>query len=118
MRVIFTKGALEIMRLSDDVIGLSAIYMRIYFCSMFRFLCFITMVQRFCVLSAIQRRPLIFDYFRLYQCTAQSVFVIVCKLGVAGVAIGTIVSQFVSRMLYYFVCSKQIPTKYCFNKHD
>ena len=32
--VIFARGALEIMGTPDDVIGLSAIYMRIYFCGM------------------------------------------------------------------------------------
>ena len=32
--VIFTRGALEIMGTPDDVIGLSTIYMRIYFCGM------------------------------------------------------------------------------------
>ena len=100
----------------DDVIGLSTIYMRIYFCGM-PFLCFITMVRRFCVLSAIQRDLLSFDYFGLYQCTAQSVFVIVCKLDVAGVAIGTIVSQFVSSVLVLYCLSKADTSyKLCFNK--
>jgi len=32
--VIFARGALEIMGTPDDVIGLSTIYMRIYFCGM------------------------------------------------------------------------------------
>lgn len=75
------------------------------------------MARQFCVLSAIQRDLLSFDYFRLYQCTAQSVFVIVCKLDVAGVAIGTIVSQFVSSVLVLYCLSKADTSyKLCFNK--
>lgn len=57
--VIFARGALEIMGTPDDVIGLSTIYMRIYFCGM-PFLCFITMARQFCVLSVIQRDRLSF----------------------------------------------------------
>ena len=62
--VIFARGALEIMGTPDDVIGLSTIYMRIYFCGMPFFAC----CRRY------KETSYLFDYFRLYQCTAQSVF--------------------------------------------
>ena len=72
--VIFARGALEIMGTPDDVIGLSTIYMRIYFCGMPFFMLY---NYGAAILRAVgdTKRPLIFlDYFRLYQCTAQSVF--------------------------------------------
>ena len=69
--VIFARGALEIMGTPDDVIGLSTIYMRIYFCGMPFFMLY---NYGAAILRAVGDTSYLFDYFRLYQCTAQSVF--------------------------------------------
>lgn len=45
--VLFARGALELMGTPDDVIRLSTLYMRIYFCGM-PFLCCTIMVLRSC----------------------------------------------------------------------
>lgn len=72
--VIFARGALEIMGTPDDVIGLSTIYMRIYFCGMPFFMLYNygAAILRCC--RRYKETSYLFDYFRLYQCTAQSVF--------------------------------------------
>ena len=69
--VIFARGALEIMGTPDDVIGLSTIYMRIYFCGMPFFMLY---NYGAAILRAVGDTSYLFDYFRPYQCTAQSVF--------------------------------------------
>ena len=68
--VIFARGALEIMGTPDDVIGLSTIYMRIYFCGM----PFFMLYNYGACCRRYKETSYLFDYFRLYQCTAQSVF--------------------------------------------
>ena len=76
------------------------------------------MARRFCVLSAIQRDLLSFLIISgCINALLNLFFVIVCKLGVAGVAIGTIVSQFVSCVLVLYCLSKADTSyKLCFNK--
>ena len=108
--VIFARGALEIMGTPDDVIGLSTIYMRIY------------MLYNYgaAILRAVgdTKRPLIFLIISgCINALLNLFFVIVCKLDVAGVAIGTIVSQFVSSVLVLYCLSKADTSyKLCFNK--
>ena len=115
--VIFTRGALEIMGTPDDVIGLSTIYMRIYFCGMPFFMLY---NYGAAILRAVgdTKRPLIFLIISgCINAMLNLFFVIVCKLGVAGVAIGTIVSQFVSCVLVLYCLSKADTSyKLCFNK--
>ena len=72
--VIFARGALEIMGTPDDVIGLSTIYMRIYFCGMPFFMLYNYGAAIFACCRRYKETSYLFDYFRLYQCTAQSVF--------------------------------------------
>ena len=64
------------------------------------------------------KRPLIFLIISgCINALLNLFFVIVCKLGVAGVAIGTIVSQFVSCVLVLYCLSKADTSyKLCFNK--
>lgn len=61
--VIFARGALEIMGTPDDVIGLSTIYMRIYFCGMPFFMLY---NYGAAILRAVgdTKRPLIFWLFQ------------------------------------------------------
>lgn len=115
--VIFARGALEIMGTPDDVIGLSTIYMRIYFCGMPFFMLY---NYGAAILRAVgdTKRPLIFLIISgCINALLNLFFVIVCKLDVAGVAIGTIVSQFVSSVLVLYCLSKADTSyKLCFNK--
>ena len=101
----------------DDVIGLSTIYMRIYFCGMPFFMLY---NYGAAILRAVgdTKRPLIFLIISgCINAMLNLFFVIVCKLGVAGVAIGTIVSQFVSCVLVLYCLSKADTSyKLCFNK--
>ena len=111
------RGALEIMGTPDDVIGLSTIYMRIYFCGMPFFMLY---NYGAAILRAVgdTKRPLIFLIISgCINALLNLFFVIVCKLDVAGVAIGTIVSQFVSSVLVLYCLSKANTSyKLCFNK--
>lgn len=93
------KPMLTIMGTPDGVINLSVLYMRIYFCGMPAF-----MLYNFgaALLRAIgdTKRPL---YYLSLAGVVNVVFnlflVVVCHMGVAGVAIATITSQYISAIL-------------------
>ena len=115
--VLMAKPALELMGTPDDVINLSTLYMRIYFLGMPFFMLY---NYGAAILRAVgdTKRPLIFLIISgCINALLNLFFVIVCKLGVAGVAIGTIVSQFVSCVLVLYCLSKADTSyKLCFNK--
>ena len=97
--VLFAHGALELMGTPEDVIRLSTIYMRIYFLGMPFFMLY---NYGAAILRAVgdTKRPLIF--LIISGCTNAALnllLVIVFRLGVAGVAIGTVVSQLLSCIL-------------------
>ena len=87
------------MQAPEEVIGLAELYLRIYFVGMTA-----TMIYNFgsAILRAIgdTKRPL---YYLLAAGVVNVVlnlfFVIVCRLGVAGVAIATVISQTISAFL-------------------
>ena len=90
------KPALELMDTPGDVIGLSSLYMRIYFCGMPFF-----MVYNFgaAILRATgdTRRPLYYLIAAgLTNICLNMIFVIVFNMGVAGVAVATVISQMLS----------------------
>ena len=97
--IFFAKPLLELMGTPHDVINLATLYMRIYFMGMPAF-----MIYNFgaALLRTVgdTRRPL---YFLIVAGIVNVVFnlfsVIVLKMGVAGVAIATISSQFISAIL-------------------
>ena len=96
---VFSRGALELMETPDDVIGQSALYMRIYFLGMPFF-----MVYNYgaSILRAVgdTRRPLYFLIISGVINAGLNLFlVIVFALGVAGVAIATVFSQMISCVL-------------------
>lgn len=96
---IFARKALELMATPDDVINLSSLYMRIYFLGMPFFMLY---NYGAAILRAIgdTKRPLIFLIISgCINAALNLTLVIVFKMGVAGVAIGTVVSQFVSCVL-------------------
>lgn len=97
-----SRTALELMGTPEDVIGQSVIYMRIYFIGMPFFMLY---NYGAAILRAVgdTRRPLIFlAAAGLANVILDLLLVIVIPLGVAGVAIGTVTSQFISCVLVLF----------------
>ena len=95
----FARIALEIMGTPEDVIGQSALYMRIYFLGMPFFMLY---NYGAAILRAVgdTKRPLMFLLVSgITNAGLNLLLVIVFKMGVAGVAIGTIVSQLISSIL-------------------
>lgn len=120
------KPALALMDTPDDIIDLSALYMRIYFVGMPFF-----MIYNYgaAVLRAVgdTKRPLIFLIISGAVNAGLNLFmVIVLDLSVAGVAIATVISQMVScvlvlRCLYHTDSSYQfrfskMQIKWCYLK--
>ena len=97
--VIFAKPALTLMGTPDDVINHSVLYMRIYFVGMP-----VMMLYNFgaAILRAIgdTKRPLYYLLLAgVINVVLNLIFVIVFHMGVAGVAIATVISQVVSALL-------------------
>ena len=97
--LIFAKPVLELMDTPDDVINLSTLYMRIYFMGMPFFMLY---NYGAAILRAIgdTKRPLIFLIISgIANAALNMILVILFHMGVAGVAIGTIISQLISCVL-------------------
>ena len=97
--VLFARGALELMGTPDDVIRLSTLYMRIYFCGMPFFMLY---NYGAAILRAVgdTKRPLIFLLISgSTNAVLNLVLVIKFDLGVAGVGIATVISQMISCVL-------------------
>lgn len=97
--VLLAKWALEIMGTPDDVIGQSALYMRIYFMGMPFFMLY---NYGAAILRAVgdTKRPLLFLIISgCINAVLNMILVIIFHLDVAGVAIATIISQCVSCIL-------------------
>lgn len=97
--VIFAKGALLLMDTPDNVINLSTLYMRIYFMGMPFFMLY---NYGAAILRAVgdTKRPLVFLIISgVTNAILNMILVIVFNLGVAGVAIGTVMSQLMSCVL-------------------
>ena len=109
--LVFSRGALALMGTPDDVIGLSALYMRIYFLGMPFFMLY---NYGAAILRAVgdTKRPLLFLMIAgVINACLNMVLVIVFKLGVAGVAIATVISQMISCVLV-LRCLCQSKTSY------
>ena len=97
--LICAKPALALMDTPDDVIDLSSVYMRIYFLGMPFFMLY---NYGAAILRAVgdTKRPLLFLVISgIANAGLNLCFVIIFKLGVAGVAIGTVISQLISCVL-------------------
>ena len=97
--LIFSKGALELMGTPEDVIGQSALYMKIYFLGMPFFMLY---NYGAAILRAVgdTKRPLIFLIISgIVNAGLNMILVIVFHLDVAGVAIATVISQMISCIL-------------------
>ena len=105
MGFFLSKPLLTLMGTPDDVINLSVLYMRIYFLGMPAF-----MIYNFgaALLRALgdTKRPLYFlSLAGVINVIFNLFFVIVFKMGVAGVALATIISQYISAGLI-LICLK------------
>ena len=97
--LLLSRQMLELMGSPEDVIGLAAVYLRIYFCGMpgnmlYNFGAAILRAQ------GDTKRPLYFlTAAGIINVILNLVFVIVFHMDVAGVALDTIISQYVSAIL-------------------
>lgn len=94
-----SKGMLQLMDSPDNVIDLSALYVRIYFIGMPA-----NMIYNFgaAILRAVgeTKKPLYYLTFSgIVNVVLNLIFVIVFKMDVAGVALATIISQIISAFL-------------------
>ena len=97
--VLLARFALNLMGTPNDVIDQSVLYMRIYFLGMPFFMLY---NYGAAILRAVgdTKRPLFFLVISgMTNAVLNLVLVIVFQMGVAGVAIGTIVSQLISSIL-------------------
>lgn len=95
----FSKIVLSLMGTPDNVINLSTLYMRIYFVGMPFFMLYNYSAA---ILRAVgdTKRPLLFLIISgATNAVLNLILVIVFHLGVAGVAIATVISQFISCVL-------------------
>lgn len=114
---IFAKGALELMDTPDDVIDQSVLYMRIYFMGMPFFMLY---NYGAAILRAVgdTKRPLLFLIISgITNAVLNLILVIVFGLGVAGVAIATVIAQLISCVLVLAcLCHSQSSYRLYFNK--
>ena len=92
----FSRGALELMDTPDDVISQAALYMKIYFMGMPFFMLY---NYGAAILRAVgdTKRPLLFLIISgAANAALNLLLVIVFSMGVAGVAIATVISQCIS----------------------
>lgn len=97
--LLFSKAALGLMDTPADVIGQAALYMRIYFAGMPFFMLY---NYGAAILRAVgdTKRPLFFLIISgALNIVLNLLFVIVLHLGVAGVAIATVIAQMLSCVL-------------------
>ncbi len=97
--IVFTRGILTLMNTKDELIDHAVLYLRIYLCGMPALA-----LYNFgnAVLSAAgdTKRPLYYMTLAgIINIVLNLFFVIVCKLDVAGVAIASIISQYISAIL-------------------
>ena len=105
--VLFTEGILGLMKTPDEVLPLAALYLRIYFFGMIP-----NMVYNFgsAVLRAVgdTKRPMYFLSFAgVINVILNLIFVIKFEMGVAGVAIATVISQTISATLVVICMMKE-----------
>ncbi len=104
--VFFSEGILRIMKTKDELIDGATAYLRIYFLGMPALAIY---NYGNAVLSAVgdTKRPLIYlTIAGAVNVILNLFFVIVCKLGVVGVAVASIISQYISAVLIIRVLLK------------
>ena len=97
--VIFARICLELMDTPEDVIDLSALYMRIYFLGM-PAMALYNFGNAVCSAFGDTKKPLYYlGAAGIVNIVLNLFFVIVCKMDVAGVAAASIISQYLSAFL-------------------
>lgn len=115
--LLFSRRALVLMGTPDDVINKSALYMKLYFCGMPFFMLY---NYGAAILRAVgdTKRPLLFLIVSGCANVALNLLlVIIFHMGVAGVAIGTVLSQLISSVLVIrCMCQTESCYRLCFSK--
>ena len=97
--LLFSGAALQAMNTPDDILGLSVVYMRVYFLGVIPSLIY-NMGSGILRAVGDSKRPL---YFLILSCIANIIldilFVTVLKMGVVGVAVATALSQVISALM-------------------
>lgn len=105
--LLFAKNLLRMMSTPSDIISLSELYMRIYFCGVF-FLLVYNFGSAVLRSKGDTKRPL---YFLMISgglnVVLNLIFVIVFKWSVAGVALATVISEAVSAVLVCYTLMKE-----------
>lgn len=115
--LIGAPAVLSMMNTPAETVEGSVLYLRVYFCGMVANLIYNVGAG---ILRAIgdSRKPL---YFLIASCLVNVVLdlllVVVCDMGVAGVALATILSQLFSAMLV-IAALMRFPEEYCLNVRD
>ena len=105
--VVFAEKLLILMKAPEEVLGLAAVYLRIYFIGMPA-----TMIYNFgsAILRAIgdTKRPLYYLSFAgVINVIMNLIFVVVFKMDVAGVGLATVISQCISAYLVFRCMMKE-----------
>lgn len=95
----FSRPSLALMGTPDDVIDQSVLYMRIYFCGMPFFMIYNYGAAVLRAVGDTQRPLIILTAAGIVNALLNLFLVIVFSLGVAGVAIATVISQAISCVL-------------------
>ena len=97
--VIFADKLLSLMDTPDEVIDLSTLYLRIYFCGMIAMMVY-NFGSSLLRSKGDTKRPLYYLAFAgVINVVLNMIFVIIFKMDVAGVALATVISQCVSAFL-------------------
>ena len=97
--LIFAKPVLELMDTPDDVINLSTLYMRIYFMGMPFFMLYNYGASILRAVGDTKRPSVLLIVAGIANASLNMCLVIIFHLGVAGVAIGTVISELISSIL-------------------
>lgn len=93
---IFAKQALMLMDTPEDLLGLATVYLRIYFLCMLPQLFFLYMASVLRSLGNTKTPMYMLMVSGVINVVLNVFFVVVCKMNVDGVALATVVSQYVS----------------------
>ncbi len=97
--VLFADDLLRLMKAPEEVLGLSAVYLRIYFCGMIAMLIY-NFGSSILRAKGDTKRPLYYlSAAGVVNVVLNLFFVIVLKMDVAGVALATVISQCISAAL-------------------
>lgn len=108
--VVFTPTMLELIATPDDVMKPASVYLKIYFAGVSGLLIY-NMGSGILRAVGDSKRPLYFLMLSSFlNIVLDLLFVLVFKMGIAGAAVATIISQFVSAVLVLALlsCSKEV----------